>query len=148
MLKKLNVFVISGLAFALGINYCVFNWLDYDIIGLNGAFISSARFIWGLLQTFFGILLLGCLFLNNVSMTAHKIWNIVAAIVFVMQLPMTSLWYMSLMREPIASLLGVIIHTLLIGLITYDYLTSHKAPVLLNEPDQNNEVDSHIKLDT
>jgi|GEM_PF-4936061 len=147
MLRRLNNFIISFLAFILGINYCLFAWLNYDIIGMNGDFMSSARLTWGIIQTIFGFLLLVLLYFRRITHIVHKYWTILMSIVFAMQLPIASLWYMTLMREPLDALLGVLLHTLLIGLIAVDYLTSHRITSKENNLNTNQE-DTHIELDT
>lgn len=148
MLRQLNDIVISLLAFVLGINYCLFAWLSYDIIGLNGEFMYSARTIWGVIQTVLGCLMLAFLFLRRITHVVHKYWTVIMAIVFVMQLPIASLWYMTLMREPLSALLGVILHTMLIGLIAADYLTVNKSSRNDGQHTVINDDDKDIKLDT
>lgn len=146
----MNIYMISIIALALGINYCLLAWLDYSILGLNGDIMSPARTIWGTLQTFFGLLLILFLLFKNKISHWHKYWTITVGIVFVMQLPIASLWYMMLMREPLLALSGVIIHTLLIVLITLDYLNSHKnfTHSHLHSEKFTEKRESEIKLDT
>lgn len=147
-MRQINIYLISIIALVLGINYSIFTWMDYSILDLNGDIMSPARIIWGTAQSFFGLLLLLFLLLKNKISFWRKIWTITVGIVFVMQLPIASFWYMMLMREPLLALSGVTIHTLLIVLIAVDYLTSHKHTTYTQSEKFTDNGDSEIKLDT
>lgn len=121
-----QIVLIAVLSCALGINYTLYEWLNYEILSISKGRLSTALQVWGYIQLTLGLLLLAALALRkkiNVKM-ADKQLEIVMILVFVLQLPMISLWVMAIFMQGKQALQGVLLHHILLGLALYRFLTN------------------------
>jgi hypothetical protein len=127
-----RIVLVAVLACALGVNYTLFTWLNYEILGISSGKLSTGLQAWGYIVLLLGVLLLITLAVSkiiNIKMIDKQL-EIVMVLLFVLQLPMISLWFMALLMQGNEAIQGVVMHHILLGLALYHFLKyqykSHK----------------------
>jgi len=119
-----RIVLVAILSCALGVNYTLYTWLDYEILGISKGKMAIGLQLWGYIVVLLGVVLLLTLaaakFMN--SKMIQKQIEIVMALLFVLQLPMISLWFMALFMQGSDAIPGVLLHHLLIGFALYSFL--------------------------
>ncbi|MFC6332489.1 hypothetical protein ACFP56_07610 [Paenibacillus septentrionalis] len=125
-----EVALVAVLSCICGINYTIYKWFDYKSLGISrGALLTSLR-VWGMVLLIIGILLLISLAVRkftNVKIIDKQV-ELAVVVVFVLQLPIVSLWFMALLMQGADAVIGAVIHMVLLLLSMYYYLSSHRPP--------------------
>lgn len=122
-----QIVLVAVMCCALGINYTYYTWLDYEILGISKGRLSTSLQIWGYILLALGLLLFATLAARkkiNVKMIDKQL-EIFIALIFVLQLPIISLWFMATFMQGIEALPGGLLHLLLLGLAAYSFLSNH-----------------------
>lgn len=96
-----QVALVAGLSCVCGINYTWYRWFDYQILGINKGSLYISLQVWGYVLLALGVLLalsIPARKFTNVKMIDKQL-EIVVAVVFVLQLPIVSLWFMALFMQ-------------------------------------------------
>jgi len=141
-----QVALVAVLTCLAGINYTWYSWFDYKILGIGKGFLLHSLTTWGYVSMSLGLLMFGTLAFRKVInvIMIDKPLEIFMAIIFVIQLPVVSLWFMAVMMQGVEALTGVIMHSALLILIGYRFMTSHRTP--RKQKDQQQEETSDLTL--
>lgn len=136
-----KVALVGGLSCLCGINYSMYTIYDYSVLGINKGVLFTSLHIWGYILFIVGLLLLATLGARkhiNVKMIDKQL-EISAIIVFVLQLPIISLWFMALILQGIEAIIGIIVHIVLLSMSFYCFWSSHQQPKrqMISEPEQS-----------
>lgn len=138
-----QVALIAAISSSAGLNYTLYTWFDYKMLGIGNGALHQSLIIWGYISMGLGILMFGTLAFRkiiNVKMV-DKPLEIFMVIIFVMQLPLISLWLMSLMMQGAIALVGTAVHAALLILIGYCFFTTHRTPKHLKDQPGEDEAD-------
>jgi len=137
------VALIAVLTCLAGINYTLYSWLDYRILGIGKGFLLHSLTIWGYTSLTLGLLMIATLAFRKVInvIMIDKPLELFMAIIFVIQLPVISLWFMAVMMQGVEAISGAVIHGALLILIGYSFLTSHRTPRKQKEQQQEENGD-------
>lgn len=116
--------LVAILSCALGLNYTLYTWLNYEILGISKGKLAIGLHLWGYIVLLLGVVLLLTLAASkfiNIKMIDKQI-EIVMLLLFVLQLPMISLWFMALFMQGSDAFQGVLLHHLLLGFALYSFL--------------------------
>ncbi|MEK4249572.1 MULTISPECIES: hypothetical protein [Paenibacillus] len=136
-----QVALVAGLSCVCGINYTWYRWFDYQILGINKGSLYISLQVWGYVLLALGVLLalsIPARKFTNVKMIDKQL-EIVVAVVFVLQLPIVSLWFMALFMQGGEAVSGVLIHLILLGLALNSYLSSYPPSKQQDLPDTTEE---------
>lgn len=132
-----QVALVAGLSCICGINYTMYRWFDYKILGISKGSLLTSLQVWGYVLLAVGILLIGSIAARkfiNVKMVDKQL-EIAVAVVFVLQLPIVSLWFMALFMQGGEAIKGVLIHLILLVFALYCFLSSYPPSKLHDFPD-------------
>lgn len=141
-----QVALVAVLTCLAGINYTWYSWFDYMLLGIGKGFLLQSLTIWGYASMVLGTLMFGTLAFRkmiNVIMI-DKPLEIFMAIIFVIQLPIVSLWFMAVIMQGADAFIGVAVHSTLLIVIGYSFLTSHRTP--RKQKDQQQDETSDLTL--
>lgn len=137
-----QVALMAGLSCIYGINYTIYQWFDYKILGISKGSLYTSLQVWGYVLLAVGILLILAIATRkfiNVKMIDKQL-EIAIAVVFVLQLPIVSLWFMALFMQGGEAIKGVLIHVALLVFALYCFLSSYPPSKPYEFPDTTSEI--------
>lgn len=121
-----QIVLTATMSCAIGVNYTIFTWLDFEVLGISKGKMSAGLIGWGYLLLLLGLVLfltLAARKIMNIKMIDTQL-DIIMAIIFVLQLPMISLWFMAIFMQGKEAIPGVLLHHVLLGLALYIFLSN------------------------